>query len=98
MTSNGTELQIVVREFKPFTKNTLKGFATILLPAVGLVLFECPFHEREDGRKWLGLPARSYEKNGKKEWMRLAECADKDAHYRFQNVAVKAVEDFLAKS
>lgn len=93
--SASSSLEIVVLDFKPFPKNTLVGFFNLSLPAVGLTLCECTFH-RSEGKSWVGLPARSYEVGGVKKWMRLVEATDKSAHFRFQAVAVKAIENYLA--
>ena len=46
-----------VVSFRPLTKNTLRGFATIRLPALRLEIRDLPVHER-DGARWAQLPAR----------------------------------------
>src|SRR5215469_3838764 len=89
-------LEIAVKEFKPHLKNTLQGFATLSLPTVGLVLHECPFHREASGNRWVGLPSRSYMQSGTKKWARLVDTIDKSSYFRFQQAAVKAIEDFLA--
>ena len=95
--SPSTSLQIVVKDLKPFKRNTLEGFVLLSLPQVGLELHECTFHRDANGNAWVGLPARSYQAQGQKKWMRLVDTTDKDAHYRLQRAAVRAVDEFLAR-
>jgi hypothetical protein len=92
-----SSLQIIVSQFKLYPKNTLIGFVTLELPAIGLTLHECTFHRGADGRGWVGFPARSYVQNGEKKWKRLVDTISKEAHYHFQSVAVRAIENYLAK-
>lgn len=95
-TSTALTLEIVCEEFKPRVTSTLRGFAALTFPIIGLRLLECTFHVNVDGKKWVGLPARSYELSGQKKWAQIAESTDKHAHFRFQAAAVQAVEKFLA--
>lgn len=93
---SSSTLEIIVSDFKPYSSRTLLGFVTLSLPAVGLTLHECTFHRTEDGKAWVGYPARGYLQDGAKKWKRLVDAMSKEAHYRFQFVAVKAIEQFLA--
>src|SRR4051812_33092873 len=56
-------------------KNTLRGSFSVALPS-GLILHECTLHTR-DGKRWIGLPARSYEQAGERRWVRLIEFTDR---------------------
>ena len=94
--TSASTLEIVVSDFKPYAKNTLVGFITLHVPAVGLSLHECTFHRCDDGKARVGFPARGYVQDGQKKWKWLVDTASNEWHYRFQHVAVKAVEEFLA--
>jgi hypothetical protein len=96
-TAASTELIVEVESFRAFERNTLKGFCVLVFPSIGLKLFECAVHEREDGKRWIGFPARSYEKDGKREWFRLADTTNRVAHARIQAAALRALETFLRK-
>ena len=51
------KLSIEIDSFKPQRSNTLYGFATILIPALHLRIFDCTVHEKGVAR-WIGLPAK----------------------------------------
>jgi hypothetical protein len=60
----------VVRDFKPFERNILRGFFDVEL-ASGLILRGYCLHEK-NGNFWCGLPAKPYEdKDGKQPGRRL---------------------------
>ena len=41
--------------FRPYEKNTLKGFVDLELTRVGLVLHDCTWHRHENGKEWVGF-------------------------------------------
>lgn len=49
-------MKLVVDEFKPLQKNTLRGFCRLLLPE-GLILHDVSVHVR-DGRAWASPPGK----------------------------------------
>src|SRR5262249_21368912 len=54
--------------FRPYEKNTLRGFVDLELTRVGLVLRDCAWHEK-NGKQWVAFPARSYtDKDGGTQW------------------------------
>jgi hypothetical protein len=67
-----------VREFRECKKGqSLQGFFTLELPS-GPVLHDMTFHVREDGARWVGMPARSYTKpDGTTARTRIADFLDK---------------------
>jgi hypothetical protein len=71
--------------FKPFEKNTLRGFFDIEL-ASGLILRGCMLHEK-NGRRWVGLPAKPY---GAQSWAAIVDFRDKRTAARFQELATAA--------
>jgi hypothetical protein len=79
-----------VREWKPFEKNTLRGFLSIELPS-GMILHGLTVHQKDDSR-WVGLPAKEYTKNGERSWIPQVEFASKAARERFQACVLAAVD------
>jgi hypothetical protein len=84
----------VVREWRPYQKNTLVGFLSLELPS-GLVLHGCTLHQK-NGSRWIGMPAKSFEKDGATTWAPLVEFASKEARERFQTAALEALDGYLA--
>jgi hypothetical protein len=78
--------------FRPFNKNTLRGFASFALPS-GLLIHECPVHCK-NGRWWIAFPARPYEgKDGAQHWQQLIEFGDSSSKTRFQEQAIAALRE-----
>jgi hypothetical protein len=84
-----------VREFKPFEKNTLRGFLSLELPS-GLILHDCTIHEK-NGSRWVGLPAKQYEKNGEKTRASLVDFASREARNKFQEQALAGADSYLTE-
>jgi hypothetical protein len=80
--------------FCPHQKNTLQGFADLELVRTGIVIHDCTWHRHENGKEWVGFPARSYtDKNGEPQWQALIEFAPgaKQAREQFQAQALEAI-------
>jgi len=82
--------------FRPLSKNTLKGFVDLEFTDIGIIVKECPWHEK-NGREWLAFPGRSYtDKNtGDLKWVNMIDFANADARQAFQDAALKAVYQHL---
>ena len=76
--------------FKSFPKNTLVGFFDLETPT-GMVLRGCTLHRR-DGHRWVGFPAKPYEKDGKQSWAAIIDFTSKEIERAFQNAALAAAE------
>jgi hypothetical protein len=89
--------EITVSDWRPLRKgSSLQGFVTLVLPS-GLTLHDVTYHKREDGARWLGMPARSYTKaDGETAWTRIVDFNSKEAHARFQREAMAAVDKYFA--
>jgi hypothetical protein len=87
-------------KFRPYEKNTLRGFADLELTRVGLVLRDCTWHEK-NGKEWVGFAARPYEnKDGTTGWQPLVEFAEgaTEARKQFQQQALEAIHAAVAQS
>jgi hypothetical protein len=86
--------EILIENWKPFEKKTLRGFLDLLLPS-GLMLRGCTYHVK-DGARWIGLPARQYRNSdGADTWTPVVEILNKAARQRFQAAACEARDKFL---
>jgi len=87
-------MRIEVTDFRPYRKNTLQGFLTILLPSVGLEIRDLGLHEK-NGKRWLQLPAKPYTKpDGGQGWSYIVSFPEKNRYNQFQDVALKALDDY----
>ena len=86
-------------KFRPYQKNTLRGFADLELGRTGIIIRDCTLHEK-NGKEWVGFPARSYEaKDGTTAWQPLVEFAAgaTEARRQFQEQAVAAIRAVAAE-
>jgi hypothetical protein len=81
--------EILIENWKPFEKKTLRGFLDLLLPS-GLILRGCTYHIED------GLPARQYRNSdGADTRTPVVEILDKTARTRFQAAALESLDKFL---
>jgi hypothetical protein len=52
-----TKLSVRVESFKPLRRNSMFGFADIVIPELHLRIREATVHVSH-GRRWIGLPAK----------------------------------------
>lgn len=91
-------MKIEILDFRPFSKNTLKGFLTVSLPDAGLVLKECTWHEK-DGKEWIGFPARQFKgQDGETKWNNLIDFAKGFDRDGWQKAAIDAVYRHVANA
>ena len=52
----------------------------------------CALHE-SNGKRWLGLPAKPYDKNdGTQGWTRIVDFPQRDDYFAFQDAALAALD------
>jgi len=85
---------LVITDWKPFEKNTLKGFCTIITPP-GIRIKGCTAHEK-DGKRWVNLPARPWtNSDGSISYVAVIDFTDIELRKRFQDQALAALDDLL---
>ena len=87
--------------FRPYEKNTLRGFADLELTRVGLVLRDGTYHRHASGKEWVGFAAKPYEtKTGETAWQPIVEFAEgaTEARKQFQQQALEAIHAPPSKS
>jgi hypothetical protein len=84
--------------FRRMVRNSLRGFADILIDDLDLILRECPCHVSH-GRRWVGMPARTQvqdgtvltDARGKTLYVALLDFSDRWSRDAFADAAVEAV-------
>jgi hypothetical protein len=93
-------MSVVVEEFKPVVKNTLRGFARVRF-ASGLVMHEVSLHI-SNGRVWASPPSKPMvggdgtvmrDAEGKQRWQPLITFSDKGVRDRWSAQIVDAVHE-----
>lgn len=89
---------MILREWKPFNKNSLRGFATVELTN-GLVIGEMPIHNNS-GRVWANLPAVPQMENGihrkvdgKGQWKKILHWKSRDISDRFSDEVIGLIRE-----
>ncbi len=52
------KFSIKVTAFRPFRRNTLRGFAVIHVDELHLTIHDVAVHQHDNGARWVGLPAK----------------------------------------
>ena len=96
MTANTTNAGFMVKEWRPYVKNTLQGFLSLELPS-GLVLHGFTLHQK-NGSRWVSPPAKEFTKaDGTKSWVPQIDFVSKEVREKFQAEALRAVDRHLGK-
>lgn len=94
---NGGHRDIVISDWKPHLKNTLKGFFTATLPS-GLMLNNLMLHQKGESR-WIGLPAREWTNEaGIKQYAKLIDFRDRETADLFRDKVLAALDKHLAEA
>ena len=97
---------VICTAWKPFERNTLKGFADLWLRAAHLNIRGCAVHEKND-KRWVQLPAKPQldsdrnllrDASGKIRYAKVIEFDSREVADRFNAAALKAIEDFAFKA
>ncbi len=90
-------LTIECEEFKPFLKNTLRGFATIKIAEMRLRIKDVAVHVK-NGSRWAAMPAKPQikdgavvTKEGKAQYQNILEFADRPTSDAFSEAVINAV-------
>jgi hypothetical protein len=92
---------IECEDFKPFAKNTLRGFATIRIPDIRLRIKDVAVRVKNESQ-WAALPAKPQIKDGKvvtnaegkAQYTNILEFADRSISDAFSRAVVAAVLKF----
>ena len=86
--------------WRPYEQNTLKGFASFYISAVGLSIKDCAVHERS-GQAWVQLPAKPRldqdrnlvrdPKTQKIEYVKILSFEERAHADAFRDAAIKAL-------
>lgn len=86
---------LIVSDWKPFNKNTLHGFFTIITPS-GLRIRDCTLHER-DGNPWVKFSTKPWSKSdGSASYTPLIDFVTDEIRKSFQQQALVALDELFA--
>jgi hypothetical protein len=61
---------IEIKNFKKMPEGVCKAKFSIVFPKMGMTINDCGLFEK-DGKKWIALPSKAYEKDGQKKYFSL---------------------------
>jgi hypothetical protein len=93
-----SKLTLVCKAFRPFEKNTLRGFAEIFVEGMQLTIKDVALHTKNNAR-WAALPAKPMLKDGavlkdadgKVQYVPVLEFSSRDVSNAFSVAAIEAV-------
>ena len=83
-------------EYTPMAGQTLRGFAAFKFLDIGLEIRDVA-HHAENGKSWITMPRKAFQKNGERSFFHLVAFTDKRDREDFQRFALKAIENFLGR-
>jgi hypothetical protein len=97
-----SKLSVEVEGFVPFRKNTLYGFASIVIPELHLKISDLPVHE-SCGKRWASLPAKPLldrtgsvrkDEHGKPLYLPVVQFTDQATREAFSDRVVASLLEF----
>jgi|SRR6187551_2733392 len=89
---------IEIQKFELINKNALIAkFNCKMLKWGGLVIRECTYFE-SGAKKWINLPSRQYEVEGKKKFFPFLAYEDRTINDKFQETILNAVTAYMEKN
>lgn len=89
---------IEILKFELVNKNALIAkFNVKMVKWGGLVIRECTYFESGD-KKWINLPSRQYEVEGKKKYFAYLGYEDRTMNDKFQKTILDAVIEYMEKN
>ena len=93
-----SKLTLVCKSFRPFEKNTLRGFAEIFVEGMQLTIKDIALHQKNTSR-WAALPAKPMLKDGavlkdgdgKVQYVPMLEFSSRDVSNAFSAAVIAAV-------
>jgi hypothetical protein len=91
---NDGHREIVISDWKPHSKNTLKGFFSATLPS-GMVLHSLMLHAKGEAR-WISFPGREWtNEQGEKQYVRNIEFVNRAVADKFRDAVLAALDEYL---
>lgn len=92
-------MSIEVINYKPFEKGSLVAFVDLYVPKMGLEIYGCSIHRKDDGR-WLNLPSKEYQdkETGETKWSSVIRFRDKDHFAKFCKAALHVVDEHVRQN
>lgn len=85
---------IEITKFRKYEKGVTKGFFTAKLTNIGLEIRDCVLNEK-NGERWVNLPSRPYEQDGKTMYAPIVKFTEKDTWEKFKLATLAALDEIL---
>ena len=83
-------------KYTPVNRGTCVGLASVYVSSWGLDIHGLSVHQK-DGKRWLNLPSKEYEKDGEKKYFNCIYFRESDKHKLFCEHAMRAIKEFIKK-
>ena len=90
-------MAIKIVEYKDLNRNTLKAFFSLRMTTIGLEIKGVALHEKPDGKRWVQLPTKPYQKtDGSTAYTPVVDFYDKGRERQFQKLTLEALDKYRA--
>lgn len=83
-------MDIKVNKVTPMTKGNLRAFVEVQVGEI--IIRDCRVVQQPGQNPWVSMPARSYEKDGKTQWISLVEMP-RELKAKVEQVVLEALRD-----
>lgn len=101
------KLTITCTDFRPFSRNTLRGFATVHIDELKLTVHDIAVHQHANGSRWAALPSKPMidrdgiakrTSDGKIEYARLFSFDTRGVSDAFSAAVIAALIEFAPEA
>jgi len=85
-------------KFKEVNKNTLQASFSLKIPKWGNFIINDILYFKKDNNRWIALPSKEYEHEGKKKYHWYIHFEDPKIMEGFQKKVLQAIDEYLAKT
>ena len=92
--------KITILKFNRATSGALAGYFSLKINKSGMIIHGCKFfekydEEKNDIRRWIAFPSKSYEKDGETKWAPIVEYEKKETMRAFNDATLEALDRYF---
>lgn len=88
-------MHIECKRYKAINKGTFVGYADLFLPEIGIEIFGCTLHQKDE-KRWVNLPSKSFKTNkGVDKFSPIVRFKDPSAFKDFCICAKESIDNFM---
>ena len=93
----GGKMTIECTNFRAYENKSLRGWANLFIPKMGIEIFGCAVYEK-DGKRWVNMPQRQWKdpETGEEKYVNVIKLRDKAHWEAFKDSAMQSIDAWIA--